>query len=80
LSTLRFGLRAKSIKNALKQNAQRSAKELLGLLNVAEAKIVQNNLIIELIQAKVKSCTDLKELEPIYATKDLEILHQVLKG
>lgn len=28
LSTLRFGLRAKSIKNAIKQNAQRSAKEL----------------------------------------------------
>ena len=42
LSTLRFGLRAKSIKNALKQNAQRSAKELIGLLNVAEAKILKN--------------------------------------
>ena len=55
LSTLRFGLRAKSIKNALKQNAQRSAKELLELLKVADAKIAKNTELVSLIQAKVKS-------------------------
>tara|TARA_B110000285_G_scaffold235265_1_gene315952 strand:- start:2792 stop:3205 length:414 start_codon:yes stop_codon:yes gene_type:complete len=49
LSTLRFGLRAKSIKNAIKQNAQRSAKELQNLLNQAEKKIKQNNDLITLI-------------------------------
>lgn len=49
LSTFRFGNRAKSIKNAVKQNAQRSAKELLGLLNVAEAKIKLNTDLITLI-------------------------------
>jgi len=42
LSTLRFGNRAKSIKNAVKCNAQRSAKELIGLLNIAEEKIKKN--------------------------------------
>ena len=36
LSTLRFGMRAKSIKNKLKQNTERSAKELLIELNKAE--------------------------------------------
>ena len=36
LSTLRFGMRAKSIKNKIKQNTERSAKELLILLNAAE--------------------------------------------
>ena len=55
LSTLRFGLRAKSIKNALKQNAQRSAKELLELLKVSDAKIAKNTELVSLIQAKVKS-------------------------
>ena len=38
LSTFRFGNRAKSIKNQVKQNAQRSAKELLMCLNASEAK------------------------------------------
>jgi hypothetical protein len=55
LSTLRFGLRAKSIKNALKQNAQRSAKELLAELKVADEKIAKNTELVSLIQAKVKS-------------------------
>jgi len=50
LSTLRFGNRAKSIKNAVKQNAQRSAKELLALLNVAEAKIKGHTELIGLMQ------------------------------
>lgn len=39
LSTLRFGYRAKSIKNKVVANAERSAKELLIRLNEAEEKI-----------------------------------------
>lgn len=39
LSTLRFGLRAKSIKNKVKQNAERSAKELLICLAACEKKL-----------------------------------------
>ena len=39
LSTLRFGNRAKSIKNKPMVNVERSAKELMLLLEVAEKKI-----------------------------------------
>jgi kinesin family member 5 len=39
LSTLRFGNRAKNIKNKVVQNAERSAKELLILLNDANGRI-----------------------------------------
>lgn len=93
LSTLRFGNRAKSIKNAVKQNAQRSAKELLGLLNVADGKIKGHTELIGLMQKRLKNLfdqpTDGDELDitaiknqvcPIYTTKDLDILTIVLKG
>lgn len=53
LSTLRFGNRAKSIKNAVKQNAQRSAKELLILLTQAEDKIKKNQSLISLVQLRI---------------------------
>ena len=88
LSTLRFGLRAKSIKNAIKQNAQRSAKELLECLKVADAKILKNTELIALIQSQVKSVLNeaditldavKEQLSNIYGTKDLEILYSVLK-
>ena len=47
LSTLRFGNRAKSIKNKPMVNVERSAKELMLLLEVAEKKIKsQDNLIL----------------------------------
>jgi len=36
LSTLRFGNRAKSIKNNVIQNVERSAKELIALLEKAD--------------------------------------------
>lgn len=49
LSTLRFGNRAKSIKNAVKQNAERSAKELMILLNAAEQKIQKVTDIVHFI-------------------------------
>lgn len=79
LSTLRFGLRAKSIKNSLKQNAQRSAKELLSLLTVAEAKIKKSEDLIVLIQTKIKMAIKqgetsfediIKDLDSIYSTQD----------
>ena len=54
LSTLRFGLRAKSIKNKVKQNAERSAKELLICLTAAEKKIGQITDLVAMIQAKLK--------------------------
>jgi kinesin family member 5 len=49
LSTLRFGNRAKSIKNKVVQNAERSAKELLIALNEAEAKIEKITELVQLI-------------------------------
>jgi kinesin family protein 5 len=39
LSTLRFGFRAKSIKNKAKKNEEKSSKELYALLNAANCKI-----------------------------------------
>lgn len=54
LSTLRFGLRAKSIKNKIKQNTERSAKELLICLNQAEQKIQRVSDLVAMIQAKLK--------------------------
>lgn len=53
LSTLRFGNRAKSIKNAVKCNAQRSAKELIALLSAADAKIKAKTELIKLIQKRL---------------------------
>lgn len=41
LSTLRFGYRAKSIKNKAKVNEERSAKELLMLLEAANKTIAE---------------------------------------
>ena len=49
LSTLRFGMRAKSIKNKVKQNAERSAKELLMLLGCAEQKLEKSTELVLLI-------------------------------
>ena len=89
LSTLRFGNRAKSIKNALKQNAQRSAKELLGLLNVAEEKIKNHAQIISLIQSRLLEMVgqesaefdSIKEqIDEIARTKDLSVLKILLEG
>jgi kinesin family protein 5 len=49
LSTLRFGQRAKNIKNKIVINTERSAKELLKKLNDAENKIKNYEEIIEKI-------------------------------
>lgn len=46
LSTLRFGQRAKTIKNKPKENVERSAKELAYLLGLAEDKIEQHEKTI----------------------------------
>lgn len=44
LSTLRFGYRAKSIKNKPKMNEEKSAKELLILLDAANKTIAELRL------------------------------------
>ena len=84
LSTLRFGLRAKSIKNAVKQNAQMSAKELQALLKVSDEKKKQMTELVGLIQKKIKaedSDPSYKEtLKMIGSTKDLEALYKVLSS
>jgi kinesin family protein 5 len=51
LSTLRFGQRAKNIKNKVVVNTERSAKELLKKLNEAEEKIKTYEGIIEKLQS-----------------------------
>ena len=50
LGTLRFGQRAKSIKNKAVVNEERSAKELQILLEQAEKKIAQQAEIIKLME------------------------------
>ena len=47
LSTLRFGARAKTIKNKVKANVERSPAELRALLNKAEAEIARLKAIIK---------------------------------
>ena len=58
LSTLRFGNRAKNIKNKVVQNAERSAKELLILLGDAEQRLAKAGELVRLIQAKMKDLLD----------------------
>lgn len=84
LSTFRFGNRAKSIKNAVKQNAQRSAKELLMCLNVSEAKEKALKQLVKKIQSKVKSIVAGSDqeaaLKPICDAKDTDLLGKMLDG
>lgn len=87
LSTLRFGNRAKSIKNAVKQNAQRSAKELLILFNKAESNIKTNKELITLMKQRITNALRVKTFEeaqqmltPITKAKDEEILLTYLKS
>ena len=49
LSTFRFGERAKKIKNKVKQNTERSAKELLIALTAAELKIERVSDLVAMI-------------------------------
>uniref|UniRef100_A0A0G4FSF9 Kinesin-like protein n=1 Tax=Chromera velia CCMP2878 TaxID=1169474 RepID=A0A0G4FSF9_9ALVE len=56
VSTLRFGMRAKSIKNNAKINQERSVEELKLLLEKAEATIAQQRQYIVLLE---KTITDL---------------------
>lgn len=46
LSTLRFGSRAKTIKNKIKQNTEKSVKELKMIITSLEDKISELNLVI----------------------------------
>ena len=90
LSTFRFGNRAKSIKNAVKQNAQRSAKELLIALNASEATAKANADMVKAIQKKLKQVLEddaedvsqsLKDkLSWIYKTKELDMLQKMIEA
>lgn len=53
LSTLRFGQRAKNIRNNPVVNEQKSVKELMSLLEYNEKKIKQQELFIEKLQAEL---------------------------
>ena len=88
-----FGMRAKSIKNKVKQNAERSAKELLMELNKAEAKIGRISDLVAMIQAKLKQVIAeapddvqeayqkfIDEAMHIATAKDLDFLLAQLKG
>lgn len=93
LSTLRFGNRAKSIKNKIVQNAERSAKELLIALNDAECKIEKVTELVKMVQARLlqaireapKEVVEgyrglLEEAKTIATVQDLEDLYLRLKG
>ena len=86
-------MRAKSIKNKLKQNTERSAKELLIELNKAEAKIGRISDLVAMIQAKLKQVIAeapddvqeayqkfIDEAMHIATAKDLDFLLAQLKG
>ena len=53
VGTLRFGYRAKSIKNAPVMNVERSVKELTALLDAAERKIREQDDIIQGLQQQI---------------------------
>ncbi|CDW78393.1 kinesin motor domain containing protein [Stylonychia lemnae] len=93
LSTLRFGNRAKNIKNKVTQNAERSAKELLILLNDANGRIDKLTELVKLVQSKMnelmKQIPDeekakikqfLDEAKTITTAKDFDYLMAKLKG
>ena len=86
-------MRAKSIKNKIKQNTERSAKELLIELNKAEAKMGKITDLVAMIQAKLKQIIAeapederqayekfVEEAMQIATAKDLDILLAQLKG
>lgn len=72
LSTLRFGNRAKNIKNKVTQNAERSAKELLILLNENEGRIQKLTELVLMIQARLKSLIE-------EAGEDMQAFYQRFK-
>ena len=93
LSTLRFGNRAKSIKNKVVQNAERSAKELLIALTDAEAKIEKITELVRLIQQKLLQMikeappdtaeaykTFIEESKSISTVQDLDYLYLKMRG
>ena len=93
LSTFRFGERAKQIKNKVKKNEERSAKELLIALNAAENKIQRVTDLVAMIQARLKQVIAeapedekeayqklMEETMSIATAKDLDVLLAQLKG
>lgn len=78
LSTLRFGQRAKSIKNKPKENIELSSKELHGLLAKAEEKIgCYKSLILELKNAFDSSGVELDSSSLKFKGIFSEIVNQI---
>lgn len=61
LSTLQFGQRAKCIQNKVKQNVERSAKELERLLEIAELKVREYESLIKKLGADPTAVTKIIE-------------------
>lgn len=55
ISTLRFGSRAKAIKNQPVQNVERSAKELQNLLTIAEEKLKKQETLINSLTSQIET-------------------------
>ena len=53
LGTLRFGSRAKAIKNKPKENVERSAKELQALLGICEKKVTTMEAIVLMLKKEL---------------------------
>lgn len=86
LSTCRFGLWAKSIKNNIIQNVEWSAKELLSLLEKSESKVKKYEDLIWALQAKLKAFLENQseetwiELEKVVSSKDMDFIYSLLNG
>ena len=78
MSTLRFGNRAKSIKNTPKQNKQRSVEELTLALESAEGNISKLNLLVQSLAnelKKFKGDFNLEHLSPLSSSHSTPSLH-----
>ena len=53
LSTVRFGSRAKNIKNKPKVNMTRSLREVEGLLEASQKQVARQNKVIQVLQGKI---------------------------
>lgn len=88
LSTLRFGNRAKAIKNKPIANAQRSAKELLVELEKVNSYVGELEQVIKIVQNYLNTYfeTDspdqklIFDLKKVASAKDVKLIYSLLKG
>ena len=88
LSTLRFGNRAKAIKNKPIANAQRSAKELLGELEKVNSYVGKLEHVIKIVQEYLNTYFEtenpdeklIEDLKKIASTQDVKLIYAIIKG